>query len=345
MVKATIVIAAFNRKQSLARCLQALSKAHYEDHSPRLVISIDRGSSNKDIWELAELFHWRHGPKTVLYQEEELGLKRHILACGELTRQYGPIILLEDDIFVSPFFYSYAIQACSYYRRDPRIAGISLYSPRYNETAKSAFEPLQSRYDVFFGQFPSSWGQLWTPEQWASFADWYSDESNLNIRSDDHHIPPNVRKWSRSWKKYFYKYMIEQNKYFVYPYISHSTNFADAGIHVKKPTQRYQVTLSYCGERTYEFCRFDDSAVAYDAFCEFTGLSKQFKEPVQTNLSVDLWATKSKDTYSRFVLTTRRLDCKVLATYSSSMIPLEDNVLQKMTGEGIYLYDTQSKKR
>lgn len=345
MEKATIVVAAFNRKQSLARCLQALSKAQYENLSPRLIISIDRGSSNKDVQELADQFHWKHGPKTVIYQEQELGLKRHILACGELTRRYGPIILLEDDIFVSPFFYSYAGQACSYYRDDPRIAGISLYSPRYNETAKSAFEPLQSRHDVFFGQFPSSWGQLWTPEQWASFAAWYGDGDNLDIRSDDHHIPPNVRKWSRSWKKYFYKYMIEQNKYFVFPYVSHSTNFADPGIHVKKPTQRYQVTLSYCGERTYALCPLGDSGVVYDAFYEFTGLGKQFKEPVRTNLSVDLWGTKSKDAYSRFVLTTRRLNCKVLATFGSSMIPLEDNVLQNMTGDGIYLYDMQRKQR
>lgn len=338
-----IVVVAFNRENALKRCLHALSKAQYTNKI-ELIISIDRSDSNATILELANHFLWKYGQKKVIYQNQHLGLREHILKCGDLSQEYGNIILLEDDIYVSPYFYNFSTQAVEFYQVDHRIAGISLYSPRYNETAGLPFVPLQSNYDIFFSQFPSSWGQLWTPDQWKMFRDWYNTSSNLEIDLLDSSIPQNVKEWPESsWKKYFFKYMITHNKYFVYPYISLSTNFGDIGTHFKNQTNRFQVPLSYHNKERYCFCKLGASNIVYDAFCESLGLYELFSDPIESNLSIDLYATKSTESYKRFVLSTKELDFRILNTYPLSLKPMEDNIIQDIQGCSIYLYDTSVK--
>lgn len=334
----SIVVSAYNRKHSLERCLKALSKGIYTDEV-RLIISIDRSDTNRSIVDIANQFSWIYGRKKVIYQDQPLGLKDHILACGDLTERYGTIIMLEDDIYVSPLFYDYAKQAARYYWNDEKIAGISLYSPKYNETAKLPFEPLQSRYDVYFGGAPTSWGQLWTPGQWAQFSAWYKNKRNTEIDPDDVTIPPNVRRWKKSWKQFFYKYMIRENKYFVYPYTSFSTNFADPGTHIKERSLKFQVPLAYGCPKTYNFCSMDRTTVIYDAFFENVNLRRQFARPISKEITIDLWGTKSENSYRRYVLTTKTLPGKVLRTFDGSMLPIEDNVIQDIAGTGITLYD------
>lgn len=338
MANITIVVSAFNRANSLNRCLYSLSKAFYTD-KVNLIISIDRGSHNLNVLQLAKSFVWKYGPKKVIYRTRHLGLRKHILTCGDLTQKYGSIILIEDDIYVSPYFYDYATQAKEFYQNDHRIAGISLYSPRYNEIAKLPFEPLHSNYDVFFCQLPSSWGQLWTPNQWKMFRNWYNVKNNLIIGPQNTYIPAYVSRWPEtSWKKYFYKYMIEQNKFLVYPYLSFSTNFGDVGTHIKRRLNKFQVPLSYCGLKKYAFCSLDKSSIIYDAFYENIGLCKLFK--IKNNLSVDLYGTKSKTIYKRFVLSTQEMNFKIIKMYNMSMRPIEDNVIQNIRGCSIFLYDT-----
>ncbi|MDF2668785.1 MAG: family 2 glycosyl transferase, partial [Paenibacillus sp.] len=236
MKELAIVVVAYNRRHALERCLRALSHANYPHNKVKLVISIDGCASNHDVVEAARSFSWKHGDKEVIYQKQNLGLRQHIMQCGNLSHKYGSIILLEDDIYVSPDFYSYALQASHYYKNNCRIAGISLYSPRFNETSKLPFEPLQGKYDVFFSQLPTSWGQVWTSRQWGSYTKWYKSQSASSIDNFNHpSIPGSVKRWpSTSWKKYYAKYMLEQNQYFVYPYDSLSTNFGDPGIHFRK---------------------------------------------------------------------------------------------------------------
>lgn len=337
----TIIVVAYNREDALKRCLRAISQASYSK-KVHLIISIDRCDSNIGIQELADDFAWEHGPKKVIYQSQHLGLREHILKCGDLSQQYGTIIVLEDDIYVSPYYYNFATQAAAFYRSDQSIAGISLYSPQYNETAGLPFEPLRSNFDIFFGQFPSSWGQVWTPEHWKSFRAWYSIKSNLIINTQDPALPHTITKrWPEtSWKKYFFKYMIENDKYFVYPYVSLSTNFSDAGTHVRNSSNKFQVPLCYQAIRNYHLCKIGESNIIYDAFCENIGLKDAFAESIKNNLTVDLYATKNQGNSERYVLTTREMNFRIIKSYALAMKPVEDNIRQNIEGYSIFLYDT-----
>ena len=109
MADIPIVVVAYNRIESLKRILGSLLQAEHPDQGTELIISIDRGD-NADVLDYANAFSWPFGEKQVIYQEENLGLKRHILKCGGLTRAHDGIILLEDDLYVSPDFYRYALE-------------------------------------------------------------------------------------------------------------------------------------------------------------------------------------------------------------------------------------------
>lgn len=127
MIYPAIVIATYNRPKSLERLLTVVANANYDGYANiPLIISVD-GGGNITCKVIAQEFKWKYGEKVVINHYENLGLKRHIISCGDLTKTYGAIIMLEDDTVVSPYFYDYAVQTSTYYQNDTKIAGVSLF--------------------------------------------------------------------------------------------------------------------------------------------------------------------------------------------------------------------------
>jgi len=48
-----------------------------------------------------------------------------------------------------------------------------------------------------------------------------------------------------SWLKSFSKYLAAENKYFVYPRISLTSNYGDTGIHIGIPNSLFQVSFAF----------------------------------------------------------------------------------------------------
>ena len=120
-----VIVVGYNRPDSLGRILGSLKLAEYGGEQVPLVISIDH-SGNEEVIRIAEEFSWPYGTKRVIAHKKRLGLRRHIISCGDLTGEYGAVMILEDDLYVSPDFYRYASQTLERYGEDFRIAGISL---------------------------------------------------------------------------------------------------------------------------------------------------------------------------------------------------------------------------
>ena len=131
-----VVVVAFNRARSLKRLLGSLNDAIYTVDDVPLIISIDKGDSNQDVLAVAESFVWEHGEKKVVYQETNLKLRRHVLQCGDYALKYGNVIVLEDDLYVSKYFYQYAESALMFTQDNNRIGGISLYKEKNNIVSK-----------------------------------------------------------------------------------------------------------------------------------------------------------------------------------------------------------------
>ena len=330
-----IVVIAYDRDHCLERLLDSLAKARYPDgEAIPLVISIDK-TENRRVYEVAEQFEWAYGEKRLISQAEHLGLKSHILASGDLVSGFGSLIMLEDDLVVSPFFYLFTCQALGIYAGDPRIAGISLYSYQLTESRFLPFEAIDDGYDVYFLQLPASWGQAWTHTQWQVFRDWLLDHPE---EKGVEQLPAYIQKWSDdSWKKQFSRYLLATDRWFVFPRKSLSTNFGDPGTHTDRKGL-FQVPLQM-GARTWQFSELGDSGAVYDMYFEpLPQCLKTHATSLQDySFDVDLYGSKEHDVLQKdWVLTTRKGGDGPVS-FGMEMVPLAANVISGVAGKEIRL--------
>jgi hypothetical protein len=324
-----IVIAAFNRPDSLERLLQSIARADYRDYKDiPLVISIDF-SGNDHCYEVAENFVWQFGDKIIIKHPHNLKLKTHIIQCGDLTEQYDAIIMLEDDLYVSSQFFDYAQKAFFFYKEDTSLAGIGLYNYRYNEFAYCPFEPITDGYDNYFMQIPCSWGQIWTRYQWNSFKEYFRSETEYE---DDILMPPAAKIWpiKTSWKRSFFKYMVAKKKYFVYPRVSLTTNFGDIGDHYSEAVYIWQTPLLY-GKRDYRFSYITESVSIYDNFFELDEIAYNKITSQNMSISFDLNGSKPLDKIKSEYLVSNKYCNAPIKKYLPALYPYECNAINEVT--------------
>lgn len=340
-INPAIVISAYNRPHALQRLLNSIAAAHYESNDISLIISIDQ-SEGDSIKTMAGSFDWKHGTKQIISHAEHLGLKRHILFCGALAKEHGAVIVLEDDLMVSLFFYDYARKAYAYYKDEAHIAGISLYNYQVAESCFLPFKAIDDGSEVYFMQVASSWGQLWTKTQWEDFEAWFAKNPELG---DDPSIPGYIRQWGdRSWKKHFIHYLIVTSKYFVFPRLSLSTNFEDEGTNAATK-QVFQVPLQVT-KKPYEFQKLSESQAIYDAWFELLPacINHVNKDLSRFKYEVDLYGTKEiVSNEFDYILSSKQAD-KAEHSFSASLFPLETNVLLNLPGIDLGLYHKQQNR-
>ena len=331
-----IVIVAFNRPLSLRRLLKSVASAHYPNADIPLIISIDKGPDNEDVREIAEQFNWTHGSKKVIYQDTNLGLRKHILQSASTAVESGSVIILEDDLFVSPNYYQFTTQALEFSQDKDYIGGISLYNHRLNVNTSLDFEPIEDGYDNWYFQFASSWGQAWTKDQFRQFLNWYEEGPSID---DDSNLPRFVRDWSeKSWLKYFIAYLVETDKYFLYPRASMSTNFSDKGTHVGSDSTDYQVPLLHAKQAIFRFSKIEESGSVYDVFYENSSIP-QILGIKSEDITVDLYGYRGSSE-TRYFLSPRKLDYEVIQGFGRSLRPHDANIICGLKGNDIFLYDT-----
>jgi hypothetical protein len=337
MLKLAIVVIGYNRLVSIKRMLSSLISVNYGNDIVDLIISIDN-SGKYDVEDYARQFIWNNGEKIIKTYEQRLGLRNHVLRCGDYVENYDAIAVFEDDIYVSPDFYRFMKSSVSFYKNDKNIAGISLYSHKWSEYVRRPFHPEKRKYDTYFMQFAQSWGQIWMRDQWFEFKKWYDKNQGNISQSDD--IPHMVTDWpDTSWLKYHITYCIKNNKYFVYPYDSLTTNFTDVGQHCKDKNKIFQVPLTYTASESYNFPNYGkEDAVYYDGFFERQFIGKYFGIDDES-LCVDIYAGKV-NREKRYLLSSKKLNYKIISSYALELKPHELNAVLKVEGNDIYLYDT-----
>lgn len=336
-MKIAICVIAYNRIDSIKRLLNSLSKAYYQE-DVTLIISIDK--SNSDIvGKISNSFIWEFGDKRVIAHSSNLGLKKHILSIGNYFNEFDAIVVLEDDITVAPNFYNYTKQAVEKYTSDKSVAGIALYNYPQCIHKWLPFKPVHSDSDVYLMQVAVSWGQVWMKKQWEDFIQWYNN--NEDDFSFQPHLPKTICSWGKqSWLKYHMKYCIEENKYFVFPYISLATNNSDQGIHNSHKLTIFQTELLFGEKLVYKF----NPIVKYDAFFENKQLATFFNIS-EKDLCVDYYGYKQNLQGSRYWLTRSLCNYRIVAQYSLEQKPYEYNIYNNIEGNDLFLYDTKIKER
>lgn len=301
--------------------------AKYDYSDIPLVISVDGGGDRKVI-EVAKNFVWKHGHKEIITHDTNLGLREHVLECGDLSEKYKSIIMLEEDCFVSPNFYFYSKRALEYYENEEKICGISLYSYKLNENVWLPFDPMKDGNNVYFMQVPSSWGQAWVDNQWKKFREYY--HKGIIIGKEDR-MPESVIGWPEtSWKKYFYKYLVDHDLYIVHPQVSLTTNFGDIGQHFLYETRNWQVNLDM-SESEYKFTSFAESQNKYDGYFEI--LPECIGLP--NNVLMDTYGSKQLALFNnQFVYSVK--DCKSpIKSFGLNLYPHFLNIIFGIDGNEI----------
>jgi hypothetical protein len=333
-MKPTIIVIAHNRPHALYRLLDSLQKGEYPP-DVNLIISIDAGGENgRFVHQIAHTFNWRGGEKQVIQQERPLGLISHFFACGDMSQEVGPIILLEDDLVVSPMFYHFAMQSLPTYADDARIAGISLNTLWFNGITHHPFVPYLDEADVFFMQVAWYQGQVYTSEMWQRFMAWRETAAATIIPSDCLH-ELFTRFPKTDWFPLKMNYLAQNGRFYVFPRESFTSNFGDIGTHFSRSTHWFQVPLQ-TRRRKFRFHSPDQSSAVYDSFQEMTPtcLNRLTDQFAFFDYSVDLNGTKSQHHLTTNTLTTRNMR-NPLHTYGQVMWPMEANVITAVSGHDI----------
>ena len=332
--KCAIVVVGYNRTDSLLRLLNSLQRAEYPSEDIPLVISLDYGGGDA-IRTAVEEFNWIHGKKICIFHKENLKLRKHMFSCMSLTEYFKGIILLEDDIFVSPVFYHYAQSAIKYYGNNNQVAGISLYSTSVSNFSHKPLYIMHGTSDVYAAQMVETWGECFTYNMWKHFNKWY--EENTDINWDQIDMYPFIKQWKNAWSKYYFAWMLSSGKFFIEPYTSLSTCFSDAGVHSSKgiPSNAQQEILQY-ERKEFKFDIFDN-LYKYDVYFNPLWLGRYFGLK-EDELAVDFYQDR-QPTKKRYLLTAAILYYKIVKSFDVRLKPIEANIIEQLDGDRLFLYD------
>lgn len=330
-----IIILGYRRLYSLQRLLKSLLEAALvvEKNEPfELVISFDEGSDEGAI-RFCKNFFSQHFNIKVVVHESKLGPDKHNLWAMEQSESQGAVLILEDDLMVSPSLFYYALNALHFYRNDDQIAGIGLYNFERNLVCNYPFHKLQDGSDSYYYQKATSWGLLVTNTQWQGFKNFKQNLNEIDLPSVYSHWSDEV------WEKKFNAYLIQEKKYFVHPHISLTTNFGELGVHVNKKIYRhaFQSLIQQGVQQSFHFLELNKSKAVYDAYGEPVKVSG-FKEG---EITCDILGARNlSKVKTKYILTSRH--CKEsIEGYALDLVPPELNVSHHLRGVDLVVSEVQ----
>lgn len=162
---APIALFVYNRPQHTERTIKFLQQNELAAES-RLYIFSDGAKSNSDEEKVAEvraIITKTEGFKSVkvIERKDNAGLANSVIAgVTQLIKDYGQVIVFEDDLVTSPHTLTYFNEALNRYRNEEKVMHIGAY-----------MYPLKSENlpQSFFYRAATSWGWATWANAWAHF--------------------------------------------------------------------------------------------------------------------------------------------------------------------------------
>ena len=164
MELAPILLFVYNRPQHVERGLASLLQNAEAKESELYVFSdAARTTAEEDaVSQVRKIVHGTTGFKQihVIERTENWGLARNVIdGVSTIVNQYGRVIVLEDDLVVSPYFLQFMNEALDAYADEPRVGHIQACDFT-QDTALPA---------TFLIQWTGSWGWATWQRAWAHF--------------------------------------------------------------------------------------------------------------------------------------------------------------------------------
>ena len=264
---APIVLFVYNRLDHTQSVIETLSKNFLAGESELYVFS-DAAKSEKGIDKVNEVrkfihdISWHHSFKkvSIIEAEKNNGLARSVIGgVTKIIQEYGKVIVVEDDLLLSPYFLNYMNGALDYYQEDKKIWSVSGYSFPMKSLKKYS-------HDVFYSYRGCSWGWATWSDRWET-VDWKVKEYEQFI-GDQKWIErfnrggvdlTNMLKMQMegqidSWAIRWCFSQSNQDMYTVYPRISYLENAGcdGSGVH-SSVYDEYYTDMSQCVSK----CKFE----------------------------------------------------------------------------------------
>lgn len=169
-MNAPIVVFAYNREEHLKRCLKAL-EVSASKHNSDLFIFVDGPKKKDEAGKVNAVRQFALSYKSsafnsvsVCCSEENKGLAQSIITgITEVIHKYGEVIVVEDDLVVTPGFIDFMNQALSCFKEDNRIWSVGGWIPdgMYGISVTDAFLSLRAE----------CWGWATWEDRW-NLIDW-----------------------------------------------------------------------------------------------------------------------------------------------------------------------------
>lgn len=169
---APVVLFVYNRLDHTTNVIDSLRKNLLAKETDLYVFSDAAKTENglgkvNAVREYIRKADWRESFQsvTVVEAEKNKGLAKSIIGgVTDILEKYGKVIVVEDDLVLSPYFLNYMNGALDYYKDVPDVWSISGYS-----------FPMKSLknypHDVFYSYRGSSWGWATWLDRWIK-TDW-----------------------------------------------------------------------------------------------------------------------------------------------------------------------------
>jgi hypothetical protein len=213
--KAPVLVLVHTRFDHFKKCIESLLKCP-ESIETELFISADyyRNEDEKHkILKVRGYIKSIKGFKKVspIYFDKNVGSKfASKYSINKVFEKYDSIIILEDDVEVSPWFLNYMNKGLDYYENDPNVFSICGFSPyvmtdNYN---------LYNKNNIFFNPSLAGWGVASWKEKFNKLLNLRINDQLLNIITNDLENEKFVESLNTLSPKYYihFLYCIKKNK-------------------------------------------------------------------------------------------------------------------------------------
>lgn len=264
---APIILFVYNRLDHTQGVIETLSKNFLAKESELYVFS-DAAKSENGLEKVNAVreyirditWHGRFKKVSIIEAENNKGLANSVIGgVTEIIREYGKVIVVEDDLLLSPYFLNYMNDALDYYQDDKKIWSISGYSFPMKSLKKYS-------HDIFYSYRGCSWGWATWSDRWDT-VDWQVSEYNQFINSQEwierfnrggvdltNMLKMQMERKIDSWAIRWCFAQSNQDMYTVYPRISYLENAGcdGSGMH-SGADDEYYTDMSGCIPK----CKFE----------------------------------------------------------------------------------------
>ena len=263
---APVCVFVYKRPAETRQLIQAL-QANYLSSETDVIIYSDAPKKSADtgaVDAVRDFITTVNGFKSVriILRESNLGLAQSIITgVSEVLRDYGKVIVLEDDLVTARNFLDFMNAALDFYETRASVFAISGYSYPMKSMRGNSF-------DMAFGHRSYSWGWATWHDRW-NLVDWDIADYNKFIRNRDdcsrfnkgggsdlsnmlaRQMAGKIDSWMIRWVYAQFKYGLLD----VFPSASKVLNigFNGTATHTRCSDRRYRTILDTGTKRVFQF--------------------------------------------------------------------------------------------